>query len=136
MQWTAPLAALAMLATASLAAAQPSPPPVPRAPAGDLARGESLYQSRCGACHSLDANRIGPAHRGVIGRRAATAPGFHYSTALAARSFVWNERNLDQWLQNPTAFVPGTSMGVRVPAAQDRADIIAYLRAQRLSAHR
>jgi len=101
---------------------------------GDAARGEQLYQSRCGACHSLDANRVGPRHRGVVGRRVASVSGYRYSAALQARAFVWDEPRLDQWLENPTALVPGTAMGVRVPKAQDRADIIAYLRDQRVAA--
>jgi cytochrome c len=129
----------AMLAIVPLAAAQ-SPErasPVPASPApfsGEAARGEQLYQSRCSACHSMDANRIGPSHRGVVGRRVASVPGFRYSTALRKRTFVWDEATLDRWLENPTAFVPGTAMGIRVPAPRDRADIIAYLRTQRLAA--
>ena len=46
------------------------------AAAADAARGQELYESRCGGCHSLDANRVGPAHRGVYGRKSGSAPGF------------------------------------------------------------
>ena len=106
----------------SLAAAQPMP-------AGSAARGEALYTSRCSACHSLDANRIGPRHRGVVGRRAASLSDFNYSPALRRLDVTWDEANLDRWLTNPTAVAPGTAMGIRVPSAQERADIIAYLRA-------
>ena len=42
--------------------------------AGDAIRGEQLYESRCMACHSLDANRVGPMHRGVYGRKAGSVP--------------------------------------------------------------
>ena len=38
---------------------------------GDPEQGQRLYVNRCGACHSLDANRVGPRHRGVFGRRAS-----------------------------------------------------------------
>ncbi len=98
------------------------------AAAGDATRGEQLYQSRCGACHSLDANRVGPRHRDVFGRRVASVPDFHYSPALRKLAFAWDAATLDRWLENPGALVPGTTMGFRVSAAQDRADIIAYLR--------
>ncbi len=136
MKWTASLLLMWIaLALAPFATAQTRVHPPQQPAIGDPMRGASLYQSRCGACHSIDANRIGPAHRGVVGRRVATAPGFHYSAALSARSFVWDQRNLDLWLQNPTQFVPGTSMGVRVADVQERADIIAYLRAQAAPAH-
>ena len=46
-----------------------------QAEAGDPARGQTLYESRCIGCHSLDSHRVGPAHRGVAGRRAGSARG-------------------------------------------------------------
>lgn len=97
---------------------------------GDPVQGGQVYAANCGACHSLDANRVGPAHRGVVGRRAGTAPGYAYSPALRGAKFVWTERNLDRWLSNPSAMVPGTSMGFRLTDPRKRADVIAYLRAQ------
>lgn len=97
-----------------------------------VARGESLYQRRCGACHALDRNRVGPAHRGVYGRAAGAVPGFRYSKALQALDIVWNNETLDLWLQNPTSFAPGTGMGFRLGKADERNAIIIYL--QSLSA--
>lgn len=97
--------------------------------AGDPAHGEKLYGSRCAFCHALDRNKIGPRHRGVFGRPVAAVPDFRYSKALAGKSFVWDAANLDAWLADPKRFVSGTSMGARTPSAQDRADLIAYLRA-------
>lgn len=96
--------------------------------AGDAARGAQLYEPRCGGCHSADANRIGPAHRGVFGRRAGTVAGFDYSPALRASTLVWDARTLDAWLADPERTIPGQSMGYRVDDARDRADLIAYLR--------
>lgn len=97
--------------------------------AQDSQHGEKLYEARCGGCHSLDKNRIGPMHRGVVGRKVATVAGFHYSKALAAKSFIWDEALLDSWLAGPAKLVPGTTMGFRVADAKDRKDIIAYLAA-------
>ena len=56
--------------------------PQPGAAEGDAERGEDLYERRCFACHSLDANRVGPAHRGVFGRKAGTVPVYNYYPAL------------------------------------------------------
>lgn len=95
--------------------------------AQDSQHGEKLYEARCGGCHSLDKNRIGPQHRGVVGRKVATVPGYRYSKALAAKSFIWDEALLDTWLAGPAKLVPGTTMGFRVADAKDRKDIIAYL---------
>lgn len=95
---------------------------------GSAAHGAQVYEEKCGGCHSLDANRIGPMHRGVYGRRSGTVPGFNYTPALRKLGVVWNANTLDRWLRNPAAMAPGTSMGIQVPSEQDRADVIAYLK--------
>ncbi len=95
---------------------------------GDPARGEQLYQSRCGACHSVDDNGAGPRHRGVVGRKAATQPGFDYSDALKRSGIIWTEDELNRWLTDPNARVPGNKMVVQLANdPRDRADLIAYL---------
>jgi cytochrome c len=38
---------------------------------------------------------------------------------------------LDRWLTNPSALVPGTKMFFQVSDAQNRADIIAFLKEQK-----
>jgi cytochrome c len=95
--------------------------------AGDAAAGKRLYEERCTACHSVDANRIGPMHRGVVGRTAGSVPGFGYSAAVKGSGIVWDERSLDAWLTDPQKLVPGQAMFFSVPVAKDRADIIAFL---------
>ena len=45
-----------------------------------------------------------------------------------ANRHVWNEKTLDAWLADPEKAVPGQKMGYQVPEANDRADLIAYLR--------
>lgn len=100
--------------------------------AGDAQRGEQLYLARCGACHSLDSNGAGPRHRGVVGRRVASVPGFSYSTALQQKKFLWDPAQLDRWLSNPNEFVPGNKMVVQLASdPHDRADIIAFLQQAR-----
>jgi cytochrome c len=98
------------------------------AAAADAVRGKQLYESRCGACHSIDDNRAGPAHKGVFGRKAGSAKGFDYSPALKASKIVWSEKTLDRWLTNPEKLIPGQKMGFSVPEAKDRADVIEFLR--------
>lgn len=100
------------------------------APGGDPARGAKVYAASCGSCHSLDANRVGPAHRGVYGRKAGTARGYTYSPAMRGARIVWNEATLDRFLQNPQQMVRGTRMGFRLTDPARRADVIAYLRQQ------
>ncbi len=99
------------------------------AAAADPVRGGELYSSRCGACHDLAENGAGPRHVELLGRKAGTQPGYDYSPALRASGIVWDEQQLDRWLANPSALVPGNKMVVRLAnEAADRRDIIAFLK--------
>lgn len=100
----------------------------PAASSGDATRGRMLYESRCIACHSIDANRTGPAHARLYGRKAGSAPGYGYSDALRKSAIVWDEKALDLWLADPERLIPGQRMGYSVQDAAERADLIAYLR--------
>jgi cytochrome c len=99
----------------------------PSLAAGDPDHGAKVYHE-CMLCHSLDKNGIGPSHRDVFGRRAGSVPDYSYSTALKGSNIVWDETTLDHWLTNPQALVPGTKMMFSVGDAQDRADVIAFLK--------
>lgn len=99
--------------------------------AGDAKKGEALYTSRCIGCHSIDGNRTGPAHRGVVGRKAGAVADYDYSDALKKSRVVWNEKTLNHWLTDPEKFIPGQKMNISVPDAQDRKDLIAYLKTQK-----
>ena len=118
---------LALLTAALLCASA-----APSASAADAAHGEEIYNSRCIACHSPDANRVGPKHRGVVGRTAGTVPDFNYSKALKSSDVVWTEETLDKWLTNPQTFIPGQRMNFKVADPTDRADLIAYLKTLKL----
>ncbi len=98
---------------------------------GDVKHGQELYSSRCFACHSIDANRVGPAHRGVFGRKAGSVADYDYSPALKKSTVIWNEKTLDRWLTDPEKLIPGQKMGYSVSDAKDRADLIAYLKSQK-----
>ena len=112
---------VALMLAASARSASASPP------AGDAARGERIYQA-CTDCHSLDQNDVGPRHRGVYGRKAGSLPDYAYSGALKSSNITWNEETLDKWLTDPQAVAPGARMVFHLENAQDRADVIAYLR--------
>jgi cytochrome c len=97
---------------------------------GDPVRGKARY-ALCTSCHSIEDNDVGPKHRGVVGRKAGTAPDYDYSPALKASGIVWDKTTLDRWLINPSGMVPGTKMFFIVEDPQVRADIIAYLAEQK-----
>ena len=97
------------------------------AAAQSVQRGMAIYKAKCSACHSVDESRVGPAHIGVVGRRAGQATDYEYSEALAKSKVVWNKATLNAWLTDPEKLIPSQRMGYRLSLAQERADVIAYL---------
>lgn len=100
-------------------------------PKGNAAKGQQVF-ARCAACHKVGPNAasgMGPALNGVVGRAAGSDVGFRYSPAMKASGIKWDESNLDGFLQAPAKKVPGTKMIFPgMAAAQDRADVIAFLK--------
>jgi cytochrome c len=119
-QRLAALAAGAWLLAAVAAAAQP---------VGDPAKGADVFNDRCTDCHTLGATSQGPDLVGVVGRPAASLPGYPYTSALKASGLTWTPANLDLFLAGPRKLVPGTAMDATVPTADERRDLIAYLAA-------
>src|SRR5438105_3286959 len=80
--------------------------------AADATAGKQVFATRCSACHATEAgvNKVGPSLAGVFGRKSGTEAGFAYSPALKSAAIGWDEKTLDQFLQNPTGDVHGTKM--------------------------
>ncbi len=97
---------------------------------GDVKAGEKAF-SKCAVCHDIrpGKHKIGPSLAGVFGRKAGGAAGYRFSPATNSSKVVWNEDNLDKYLENPRKLIPGTRMafaGVR--SKKERDDVIAYLK--------
>ena len=99
---------------------------------GDAAAGEKVF-AHCVPCHSTKSgeNKLGPSLAGVFGRKAGTAPGYSYSSAMKGTNITWDEKSLDEYLQGPGKVVRGTKMVYAVPNEKDRQDVIAYLKTLR-----
>jgi cytochrome c len=95
---------------------------------GNPMQGKQIFERRCTGCHALDKDREGPHLAGVFGRKAASVPTFRYSEALKGAGVIWNESTLERWLTDPDSIVPNNAMGVDVPKAADRRDIVAFLK--------
>lgn len=99
----------------------------------DLAAGEKVFK-KCKACHTVakgGPNKVGPALYGVVGDDIGSRSGFSYSGAMKDLPGNWDYAALNGFLWKPKTFLKGTKMafaGLRKPA--DRANLIAYLRAQ------
>ncbi len=119
---------IAALSLAALAL----PAIAPRAQAQDA--GETIFKRYCAVCHTVQAgtNKIGPSLFGIVGRAAGTAPNFNYTAANKNSGITWTEENLDKYLTDPKAMVPGTKMlFAGVKSADDRKVLIAYLAKQK-----
>lgn len=98
---------------------------------GDAVHGASIFKGKCSSCHSAKQGGpaiLGPTLYGVVGRPAASVPGYSYSKAMKASGITWSDDKLAAYLPAPAKLVPGTKMGfggLKKPG--DVADAIAYL---------
>lgn len=100
----------------------------------DVAAGRALYQNKCGGCHSVDTNRIGPRHRNVVGRSVASVQDYDYSPALRKLGGTWTSVRLDQWLSGTQKMAPGSKMYLELDDSVERQRIITYLQSVSLPA--
>jgi cytochrome c len=121
------LAAVALLAISGPALAE-----------GDAAKGKAAF-AKCAICHQVGpgaATLVGPELNGIVERKAGSVADYPYSAGmkkLAGEGFTWTEENLDKWIADPKAMLPDSPMAQLfqgIPDAQERADIIAYLKTQ------
>jgi cytochrome c len=97
----------------------------------DTNDGKSLFKYKCGGCHvvSNDQGRgVGPNLGGVFGSKIAGGR-YSYSDALKSKAGVWDEKALDQWLESPNVFAPGSRMSFAgIKDYIQRTAIIEYLK--------
>lgn len=113
------------------------PPIAPLLAKADPAAGEAYAKRVCAACHSFDEGGkagVGPNLYGILGAPHGHMQGFNYSTALKGKQGPWTYDELNEWLDKPSAYAPGTRMAFAgITNAQERANVIDWL--HMLSAH-
>ena len=99
----------------------------------DVAKGETVFK-KCMACHAIgpDAKvKVGPPLNGIVGAKWAHFEGYAYSQDIkdgAAAGKVWDEANLNDYIENPKHLAPKGKMAFAgVKNEQERADLIAFL---------
>jgi cytochrome c len=108
----------------------PAPALAQDSPAVGSEAGQTLFNNACRTCHTMTEgdNRLGPHLHGVVGRQAGSLPGYAYSAAMAGSGIVWDAANLDRFIENPEAVVPGNNMkpytGLASP--EERAKLIEF----------
>lgn len=100
----------------------------------DVERGKKIFK-KCLSCHEIGTDakvKVGPPLNDIIGRVAGKYDGANYSDAMIAAGetgMVWTEEILDRYLAKPRSVISRTYMSFSgLKKAQDRADVIAYLK--------
>ncbi len=89
--------------------------------------GKQVY-SRCMGCHSMDRNRTGPKHCGILGRKAGSVANYDYSEALASSEIIWTRKTLSEFIKSPFEAIPGTTMGFSgIKDEVDRTALVEYI---------
>jgi cytochrome c len=109
--------------------------------AGDSFEGKQLVKRMCSGCHRfgprfkrMNHSLVGPSlESGIVGKKVGQVPNYKYSKAILQATtddFIWDDRNLDLFLSNPSKLSKKTKMssfqGIKDP--EDRANIIAFLK--------
>lgn len=113
--------------------------PVELAPIGPMLANANVDHGavvarQCQACHSFTKggpNMVGPNLWGVVGGPHAHKEDYAYSKAMKESGGTWDYESLNKLINKPQSEVPGTKMGFAgLKKAEDRADVIAWLRQQ------
>ena len=98
---------------------------------GNPDRGQRVFNA-CAACHSLEPNRsmTGPSLADLWNRKAGSLASFpRYTSALKSSGVVWNDKTLDDWINDPQHLISGNEMTFQgIKNAQQRADLLAFLK--------
>lgn len=111
---------------------------------GDAIQGETIYKAKCRMCHTIEPgqHRVGPSLFGIVGRRCGEVPekpfprySPGYKAVCEADPFAWSEDRLMEYIADPSGYLSTLAgrtyrspMTMKLPDADDRTDIIAYLR--------
>src|SRR5207302_4432909 len=98
--------------------------------AQDLTAGEAAFR-KCQPCHDVGEaakNKLGPELNGLDGRKAGTVENGTYSQGMKDSGITWNEPAFREFVSNPAAKVPGTTMLLSVRDEKEIGDLWAYLK--------
>ena len=98
----------------------------------DLAAGDNFFERKCSQCHDGEktgGHAKGPFLWNVVGRKAASIPGFDFSEAMKKAGVTWDYAALDYYLSNTERAVPGKAMNFAgIEDADLRAAVVMHLR--------
>ena len=93
--------------------------------------GAAVYNKKCLSCHPIKegAHKLGPSLASMFGRKAGTVAGYTKYRGLIGSDIIWNEHNLDGFLENPKKFLgKRTTMVYKLKNAEERELVIEYMK--------
>jgi len=112
------------------AAAAPSEPIEKLLQTASIEKGAAAAK-KCQACHTFakgDKNGVGPNLYAIVGDKKGEGRNFNFSAPMKGKGGTWTIDDLNQFINNPKGFVPGTAMGFAgIQKDSERADVLAYL---------
>jgi cytochrome c len=125
------------IAAKETGAGEKAAPKAPEQPIEALLASASVEKGQatarqCQACHTFEKggpNRVGPNLWGIVGdNRGEGRGGFNFSAAMKAKGGKWTFDELNKFLTDPRAYIPGTAMTFAgLSRESQRADVIAFL---------
>src|SRR5262249_33725400 len=109
---------------------EPEKPVAALLAAADPQAGERRAQAGP-SCHSFEKgapNKVRPNLWDIVGRKRGSHAGFAYSDGLKSAGGEWTYEDLFKYLANPGAMISGSKMAFRLPNAEQRAQVLAFLR--------
>lgn len=102
------------------------------APSQAQSAGERLAKTSCTQCHTFgkgEPNGVGPNLFGLLGRQAASSPGFAYSKQYveAMKGKTWDRALLERWLTDTQAVAPSNTMVYFQDDPKKRAALVEYV---------
>ena len=99
--------------------------------AQDVEKGATIFK-KCALCHKIGpgaTNLVGPVLNGLDGRHSGSVAGFNYSDANKNSGIVWSEQTFEDYIKDPKAKIPGTTMVFAgITNEQEAKDLWAYLK--------
>ena len=106
---------------------------LPAAYADDASEGRNIFITRCLGCHAFACNKQGPRLAGLFGRMVGTIEDYgFYSQELEDADFVWTEKSLDIFFEDPAKIFPKSVMALngKIEDSAQRKNIIAFLKTE------
>lgn len=117
-------------ATTTPQTTEPEKPVAELLATADAKQGESRARA-CTSCHSFakgGPNGVGPNLYDIVGRKKGGHAGYAYSDGLKNAAGEWTYDDLFKYIADPGKLIPGSKMAFKMPGAEQRAQVLAYLR--------